>query len=565
MAMMEEDDSLGAIEKKNEEAKKDKIGARLEPERFQAPGLNNSMLDIIEGESNIIGGEMGFALPGDINVITEDCVIFNARRNFSNSVYLNDNSMLDIIDAKSKNLYVIMKYALESGRFINDNADKDFYYLITPENQGLLLDDEAIIRESKDPKNWSIQVEVYEQNSLAIQTLFTAVTNINLIDGTESNQERKVIDLIKEIHPEYYISWLIARVLNEKSKIVSKFKIENDKGSAFTVEQTTLWNMLTQDIFGLDGPAVRAVADLNKSSFTGQKARMLIYVLDRLHQYKLYFAKKGKGQTIFSETAYEIKGIFTKSVAKYDINIQLDAERNSYGNFYNRDAMLAFMLAANELSIIRSCASMVKTLMLKQTSAERDETKLLNVCGAMLGYNIVDIMNSPDSAQHAPIVYSRVSVENLGSLAAVWLGTRKRFTYEELLTAGHEATAPLVGYARVVPFVQAVLMHSASTQGGLSASANIQVADVVYVFQQIALVLVETTPGFRVPGTTKMLTDVDQQIVTTLFYGAMSSGSWVAENESTYLANILFPVGGQDKEEQRAKVELAPLDQNISI
>jgi hypothetical protein len=275
------------------------------------------------------------------------------------------------------------------------------------------------------------------------------------------------------------------------------------------------------------------------------RAQAVRYVIDRLCLLKDTLDDLSHPQSIFSPVSTALRDHFPLE----DVDTGLDASGMSYGSFRDKNAMLALMLACCELEIIRSCASLVKTLLGLMPGANGIEHKLITIASTMMGYSVYKALANPTSEEFAPMMYSRISPTNLGSLAAVWLATHAQFSYGELLTAGLQDTLALNAYSRVCPFVQAVLMHSSEKAGGYSSPAVITCEQVQEVFSQYALQLVQTTPGHTEVGAFKMISEMEQQLVTTLFYGALSRDNWLANRESIFLSQLIQedqgqPVGG---------------------
>lgn len=515
-----------------------------------------------------------------IDVRVEDIILYKSKKVFSHAmtqemVGVSEECKADIVErAKSVHrLYALMKYALNNPAVIKNGdsfeipSSADFF-------------DKATLLEATEAKNWAILVGQYDGNKNAVDCLFTVKTKMSIVSGSQGSKYEYVIDGVRKENGNYFIAWLLSRQLNKQSDrlgLITHKTSNREEGPL--VADATLWEMLRQDEFGFTNTSYDSVIDITSDSFTGVKGRVFGYVLDRLRVIRDEAARSGTPQSIFSEIAGEVKENFITA----DVGLDQELESHDYGCFANMDAMLSFMLAASELTIIRSCAGMVKTLMLQAKhggsyprplgSGATDTDigglqDLLRVTSVMMGYDIRAVLESP--SQFSSIAYSRIGVDNLGSLAAVWLATHRGMTYEQLLTAGHRETAPFIGYARSVPFVQALIMHCLKEQNASGGNAdkpklaNIRTSDVVRVFSEIAMITVQITPGFE-SGTSKFLSEVDQQLVSTLFYGALSADAWSAERQSAIASSFTSKLQSKGGGMLNETGDEPPVGQNVRI
>lgn len=530
-----------------------------EASEVNIPGAPNNLVlrELTEQEDNELGiepHERAFQFGNMLTITVEDTIIYRSIVTWANSV---DPKFKEV--CKASRLFVLIRYAL----YPLNNRDGPIELKDVAGNDAATAGNiwQDALETSMDPKSWYHLYKANEKDMRALSKLFRATARINLKNGEEIGGGQKPVNLMNELrglYPEYYLCFLCAKRVNECTMMIQgrEYRIP-DKDQLFPVQEVTVWDILGDPDFGLMTAGSAAIVELNTRRQNGLRGRTIRYVIDRLCTIKETLEEMGSPQSVFSRIAPDLR---TNFPTEY-LDTGLDPENIGYGSCENKNAMLSLMLACCELEIIRSCASLVKTMIMKMPGARYregdimigNEQELAAVAGVLLGYKIDAALSNPSTAEYAPLVYSRISTTNLGSLAAVWLATNEQYTYEKLLTAGDPDTQAFNAYSRVCPFVQAVLMRSAEQTGGYHAKAIVTCEQVREVFSQYALMLVQVTPGHTEVGTSKVITEVDQQLVTTLFYGALSSDIWFAGRESLFLARLLqedlgHEVGGNAKQ-----------------
>lgn len=474
----------------------------------------------------------GYHFGSSFIVTSEDAVILKASNTWANSVKPDWEKV-----GEGSRLYLLCKYALEN-----------------PSDEPITLGDivgsygakawENVLEESQQSTSWRELVSGYEKDEGAVKSLLAAKAQINLKSGGATNANSHSVRLkveLSRLFPEYYLCFVCASRVNACTRMIQGQKFEvNSKEVTYIVGEINAWEIVNDPMYGMHTPGIHSMVELNARRHNGFRAQAVRYVINRLCILKDALEDDGLPQSMFSPIAQTLRSYFPLE----EVDTGLDANGIGYGSFADKGAMLALMLASCELEIIRSCASLVKTMIAQMPGINGMEQKLISVASVMMGYTIERALADPTAEEFASMVYSRISTTNLGSLAAVWLATNARFTYAQLLTAGLPETQALNAYSRVCPFIQAVLMHSAVQNGGYDEFAVITCGHVQEVFSNYALLLVQTTPGHTEVGASKMISEVEQQLVTTLFYGALSSESWLASRESTYLSQLLYEDSG---------------------
>jgi hypothetical protein len=413
-------------------------------------------------------------------------------------------------------LYCMMKVTLEEG-VSNRVIDKP---------EGFNFDNQRLIVESRSPENWDNFFEVFMRTRVSIAALYSATTTLELTTGQEGpNGSMLLYHVMGKLLPLYSIAWRVAYTISYYESQYPTVKVEKSDDSGFAgAHVTSLWDMLASGAYGMDTAANAVLASLTRRGIGGNGDKLFLDTLDRLVKYEKYFARTpGQPQSMFSTQASTIMISYRQGNEVFNFNSGLDPRLTSYGQFASESAFYAYLLACNEINLIRMCASMVKTKILEKhgiSGADHIDImgQLLDICAPICGYDLIEAMRDPE--KYSRVVKSRVSVSSIGSLAGVWLATHEEYTYEDLLMSGSEATKTLTRYARLVPFVQALLMFS--LRGNDSGTpARITVDQVVTVFSEFAVTMVVNAPGFDREGTSRILDVVDQEVATTLFYGTL--------------------------------------------
>lgn len=492
-------------------------------------GSENTVLDRLAADmSGIVPMESAIKFGEDFVVTTEDMIIFTATALWRKSVNPDWSEVCE-----QSRLYALVQHALQM-------KDDDPKIIKMTDLKGTYSGNiwDKTLEQSRKTDSWANLLDSYEKNERAIQSLLTVTTNIDLANGGEIGAGGPMVSLKNELarrYPEYYLCFVCASAINvATAKIQGKgFRKHADKDDIFAKYEPTVWDILTEPQFGLNNAGVTAFIELNARRSNALRTRAIRYVIERLCILRSTLEDALQPPTVFSPISQTLRSYFPTDV----VGTNFDPEANAYGSFLNKNAMLAMMLACSELEILQSCASLVKTLVSDKES-ETSEEELMNIANVLLGYRITSALSDPTSSNNAPKVYSRISTRNLGSLAAVWLAVNAQFTYRQLLTSGLSETQAFNAYSRVCPFVQAVLLLAAQQSGGLDVKASITCDHVRQVFSNYALLLVQTTPAHTEMGTSKMITEIDQQIVTTLFYGALTSEGMASSKESVYLSQL---------------------------
>jgi len=388
------------------------------------------------------------------------------------------------------------------------------------------------LQESRSNESWQRLFQNNSRKSMAVERLRSATCEIELGSGKNSGTKWRVWNKIRKLFPEYFMAWICAdRINNCSARIAGPLKGDKDK-ELFPEGIESVWGVFDDKNSGLSIAGMDGLLKLNEDGVTGLTRIAIQYVLNSLIVAERAVVEEAALKTVFSPIARELVTLLPDTITS-------PKELDNYGCFKDRAAMLSMMLACSEIETIKSCASMVKTLLLRAPGDNGTIQKIVQIASVLTGHDLKDALDNPEAANNTPVVYSKISTTNLGSLAAVWLA-KNRFSYGDLLTAGLEGTAALVALSRVAPFIQAVISFSArKAMGNLGVGASITCEDVSSVFFEYALVLVQQTPGFVDIGKSQMLTDLDQQLATTLFYGALNSETFAKGEASTYITDVI--------------------------
>jgi len=403
----------------------------------------------------------------------------------------------------------------------------------------------ATLKESMSSHSWANLILNNMDNADNISRLIAATSRVTLDGGEISGNASAMIVMHKltELFPEFAMAAQCVLRVNICQRWISGKQLKDDRGDV-VMEVPVLKDLLMSHKYGTLTPGIMSLIDVVNSGNMSLHSESLHYLINRLCELAEYLDGKDPSQSVFSPIAKLLKTHIKP------VPVGQDAIK-SYGSFFNKNAMLSFMLACNEIEIIKSCISLVKTLIGTFTTIVGQEEHMLIVVGTLLGYKINEALLNPLSPNNAPMVYSRISVTNLGSLAAVWLATHDQFTYKQLLETGYKETETFLRYSGPSPFVQAVLCHaSMESDGGMRAKALITCEQVRTVFSTYALSLVATTSGYDGAGTPNVVSETDQQFVTTLFYGALSSTNISLGDETMYLSKLKLEGAGQNYQDE---------------
>jgi hypothetical protein len=326
------------------------------------------------------------------------------------------------------------------------------------------------------------------------------------------------------------------------------------KDGLFMDEGVTCFQLLYNVDFGMATPGVVAFARMSVEGTGAIRSTTITHAINRLIECRTELSERAVPETVFSPIATKLKEYFKP----FALPTTLNAEAVGYGCFQNKAAMISLMLACSEIEVVRSCGSFIKTLINAERGAEGLTDTLARIISTLQGYEIAGALGDPLSTGNIPFVNSRISTGNLGSLASAWLATHSNLTFRQLLTAGEEVTQAFVAYSRVFPFLQAVLGKASQRQGGYGQLASIACVDVQAVFFDYALVLINSLPAHTDSGTSVVLSEVDEMVVTSLFYGAMSTGSLSASREAIFITHIVAPQDAAGVELGNPHVDLGP-------
>lgn len=475
----------------------------------------------------------------DYNVVSEDALIFLARYVFKNMAYPAAMTVSGKpIATPATRLYMILKYVLS--RKATDVSEVN----------GINFDGEAELAEANLSRSWRALVDTYGDDPVSLFAYKDAVTEIDLNSGSKGTKgSRKVSLLLEKLFPHFSLALAIATVFYTTAGTKTITTTSDEDGKTKTVYP--LVELFTKDEFGFVN-AAKAAEAVSSGATGGPNNLVFPETLRRLIKYGRYFASVNAAQTVFSASAERFLRLFKSGVILtpdespkfHDV-----ASSTQYGNFESREAFLACLLAVNEIELIRMCIVTIKTRMLLQssqhggTSLSDDSflTSLMEITSSLAGYSILRVMGNPSKPEYAAILHARISnVSSLGSLAAIWLATKRAYSYEALVTAGSTGTEQLQSYARVVPYIRALLLFGAK-ENPFGASASITTSLVIKVFSNLAMSMVQTAPGFTSGGTHETLGAMEQNLVTTLFYGVLTVDSF---KETMYQESVVDPVGG---------------------
>jgi hypothetical protein len=447
---------------------------------------------------------------GDFTISDSDLVVFNLRHSLSRSMAVPSS---DAPDAYSR-VYAMMSWLM-------DYRGSEIPNLVATAG-GFDPNNVEAIALSRKRESWSELFRRCGDNVKRIQVLFSATTKFSPQQGSESSKSIRVMELVRDLLPRYWLAWKILAVVVEHVD-----KIRPQPGE----ESVSLYDLLTVGDFGLKR-SVKYFVPYDHTSLSGMRTTMIRSVFHRLLAWQKEVERGKQPPSIFSGLSKTLLMYFLKE----EVPSEVDPEIKGYGCFSDKAAMLSFMLAVNEIECIQRAGAWIRTLIGRSTSHDMLE-RVASVSLQILGYDVKTALASPLASFSNKIIRSRVSISNMGSLAAVWLATHESLTPRQLLTAGQERTASLMRYAMVVPFVPTVIRACAARLGP-DASASISTNDVIDAFTSIVHSAFTDGPGPGM-GVSGSLSTLEDSMCSTIFFSVMNDSALSDGRAATWLSNTL--------------------------